>query len=91
MGCTGGTGAAYAEQLMFWDKSTYRSLYLFKNDKVPARHNKWINPAKVPDASWGTANQPSKVVIDPTVGFWYYRTKGATAELNFQIQQPYSL
>jgi hypothetical protein len=91
MGCTGGTVAALADQLMFWDKGAYRSLYLFKNDKVPARHNKWINPAVIPDATWGAVNQPSKVVIEPTVGFWYYRTKGATAELNFQIQQPYSL
>lgn len=91
MGCTGGTVAGLADQLMFWDNGAYRSLYLFKNANVAARHNKWINPTQVPDASWGVANQPSKVVIEPTVGFWYYRTKGATAELNFQIQQPYSL
>ena len=90
-GCKGGTMAAYADQLMLWYNGDYKSLYLFSNPNVTTRHNRWINPASVPDASWGTANQPSKVQIQPTQGFWYFRQKGQTGELTFKVQQPYSL
>ena len=95
MGCKGGGNAGLADQLMFWYNGSYKSLYLFSTTATStaalARHNKWINSGSVPDASWGTANQPSTVVIQPTQGFWYLRQKGATTSFNFQIEQPYSL
>ena len=95
MGCHGGTSAGLADQMMFWYNGSYKSLYLFSTTATAsaalARHNKWINPGTVPDASWGTGNQPSTVQIQPTQGFWYLRQKGATTSFNFQIEQPYSL
>ena len=90
-GCKGGTMAALADQLMLWYNGDYKSLYLFSNPNAATRHGYWINPGIVPDASWGTANQPSKVQIQPTQGFWYFRQKGQTGELTFKVQQPYSL
>ena len=90
-GCKGGVNAASADTLMLWYAGAYKSLYLFSNTAVPTRHNRWINPGVVPNSSWGTANQPSKAQIQPTQGFWYYRTKGQTSPLTFKVQQPYSL
>lgn len=90
-GCKGGTGASSSDQLMLWYNGSYKSLYLYSKESVPSRHGYWINPASVPDASWGSANKPSTVQIQPTQGFWYLRQKGATEPLEFKVQQPYSL
>ena len=91
----GGTSAGLADQIMFWYNGGYKNLYLFSTTATTAaalsRHGKWINPGTVPDASWGTGNQPSTVQIEPTQGFWYMRQKGATTSFELQIEQPYSL
>ena len=87
----GGTTGSFADQIMFWYNGDYKSLYLFSNPNVVTRHGYWINPGSVPESSWGTPNQPSKVQIQPTQGFWYFRQKGQTGELTFKVQQPYSL
>ena len=97
-GCLGATGAANADQLMFWDpeeKGSYVTLYLCKNTATTSaaqmRHNKWLLNAKVKDTSWGTAaSVPSPKVIPMGRGVWYNRKAGAGA-LTFTMDQPYSL
>ena len=92
MGCYGATTAANADQLMFWRNGSYSSLYLFSREAVPARHNKWINPAagKIPDASWGAGGAPSTMKCDPGEGFWYKRVDGQPS-FEFIDNQPYTL
>ena len=91
-GCKGGTAAGNSDQLMIWngEKNSYYSLYLASAPAAKTRHNHWINNGSVP-SSWGSANQPTKAVVQPTEGFWYFRQKGQTTSCKFKVDQPYSL
>ena len=88
-GCKGGTAGGSADRLEFWNGSGYTSLYLYSGTDS-AKQGYWINPARVPDSSWGTRGQPTKVKIPAGTGFWYVRQE-AEGELNLTIDQPYTL
>ena len=92
IGAVGGTGAANADTIQFWNNGQYVNLYLYNSTLTAstfvARRGKWINPGAVPDASWGTKGQVSTKVVQPGEGFWYrHRGEGFT----FTENKPYDL
>ena len=96
LGAHPGTAAAYADKLQFWkDSGGYFELYLNSNTLASAtfkaRVNKWCNGGVLPDASWGTANNPTIKKIDPGVGFWYRRYDATEPAWNLPQSQPYTL
>ena len=91
-GWTGGTSINNADTIQFWSDGNYVSLYLYNStltaSAAVARKGKWINPATVPDSSWGTKGQVSEKVVQPGEGFWYrHRGEG----FSFTENKPYDL
>ena len=93
-GVQGGTGGTTADYLQFWNGSGYTVLYFYDSTltTAAAKRNQgyWINPARVPDASWGQAGRPSTVVYPAGMGFWYVRQESA-GSVDITIDQPYAL
>ena len=97
-GCVGATGAANADQLMFWDpqeSGSYVTLYLNSNtgtsSALKARHNHWCLTSTQPkDTTWGSRNNPSTKSIPAGRGIWYKRLAGAGV-FTLNLDQPYSL
>ena len=91
-GWTGGTGAASADTIQFWSDGQYYNLYLYNSTltatRFVAQRGKWMNPATIPDASWGTKGAISEKVVQPGEGFWYrHRGEG----FSFTENKPYDL
>ena len=97
-GCAGATGAANADQLMFWDPTeagSYVTLYLCSNTATTSaaqlRHNKWLCKARQNDTSWGAkANDPTPKSIPAGRGIWYKRLTGK-GSFTLNLDAPYSL
>ena len=83
-GWTGGTGAANADTIQFWAHGGYVNLFLYNSTLTAstfvARRGKWINPATVPDSSWGTKSQISTLKLKPGMSFWIRRAPGTETE-----------
>lgn len=92
LGAVGGTGAGNADTIQFWVNGQYKDIYLYNSTLTATRfvnqRGKWMNPASVPDASWGTPGAISSKVVQPGEGFWYrHRGEGFT----FTENKPYDL
>ena len=85
-GLTGATGAANADQLMYWDTEeagSYVTLYLNSNtgtsSALMARHNKWCLTSTQPkDTTWGTRNNASTKPLVSGMGLWLKRLNYST-------------
>ena len=93
-GVQGGTGGTTADYLQFWNGSGYTILYFYDSTATTAaalrRKGYWINPARVPDASWGDRSEASTIVYPAGLGFWYVRQESA-GSVEITIDQPYAL
>ena len=91
-GCVGGTSKAYADQLVFWNGTSYHVLYLNKSTNA-GRNGYWCNgqtPATAETLSWGANNTATAVVYPAGGGFWYNR-KAGSGSFTLTIDQPYEL
>jgi len=72
------SAADSADQLWFWiwdgSQYAYRTMWL-TSSTVTTRKGKWINRAGTTyPAEWGSANQPSTLMVKPGMSFWVKRT-----------------